>query len=100
MVGDVGGDVPMSDTKRHGRDLHSADQNASPGQNRGWQNETIPVVTGCRECDERAAEPGMGLALASVGVERGLSTREVLAGYLAEFHAGGHKISDDGGLES
>lgn len=52
---------------------------------------TVPVVSDCRECDERAADPGMRHALASGGIERGMSTGEALRRYLEWFHSRGHR---------
>ena len=62
---------------------------------------TVPEVTGCRECDLHAAvSPHLVGACASVGIERGLSTGEMLRRYLAGFHTGGHRIGDGGGGRS
>lgn len=49
-------------------------------------------VTQCELCWKyHLTHPELEFACASVGVSRGLSTQEVLAAYLHDFHRKGHK---------
>ena len=57
-----------------------------------WMRVTVRDLTDCPRCLEHYfAEPHLAGACASVGIERGLSSGEMLRRYLADYHRGGHK---------
>lgn len=52
-------------------------------------------IIDCTECrDHQIDQPHLVGACASVGIERGLSTHEMMFRYLAGFHRRGHKERD------
>lgn len=44
----------------------------------------------CVECFEKMTEPGLIEACASVGIEHGKSTGQMVYEYINSYHAGGH----------
>lgn len=55
------------------------------------------LITGCPDCLQHYyATPLLAEACASVGIEHGKSSAEMLSQYLAAFHERGHKEDGDG----
>lgn len=58
-------------------------------------DKTVPVaaIAECPACQSRCADAGLALltACASVGIEHGQSTGEMLTLYLLDYHRRGHR---------